>query len=254
MQITAKHRHERTGDIMTMKTKRSLAIGSGTVLCAVLAILIAARFAPEPEATAPDTSNTSSAPAISVQISTAKREETKPIEIEKPTESIIVPDNSAPAESDPEQEAADFIEDGGIEIEQPEPPKIEDEEMLTNPDKEPTYEPEQTEIKPQTETPSDTPKHGDKKDGQIYINGFGWIKDEGGGGIGYTDTEMYQNGNAYFCGGAYEKIYTSVCRCYGGIFLFANHSVCRQRRRSQYRQRRWRLKGRQLGKLLEPRQ
>ena len=196
---------------MTMKTKRSLAIGSGTVLCAVLANLIAARFAPEPEATAPDTSNTSSAPAISVQISTAKREETKPIEIEKPTESIIVPDNSAPAESDPEQEAADFIEDGGIEIEQnfpepektesapqnepPEPPKIEDEEMLTNPDKEPTYEPEQTEIKPQTETPSDTPKHGDKKDGQIYINGFGWIKDEGGGGIGYTDTEMYQNGN-----------------------------------------------------------
>ena len=72
---------------------------------------------------------------------------------------------------------------------------IEDEEMLTNPDKEPTYEPEQTEVKPQPETPSDTPKHGDRKDGMIYINGFGWVKDEGGGGIGYTDTEMYQNGN-----------------------------------------------------------
>ncbi len=213
MQITAKHRHERTGDIMTMKTKRGLAIGGGTVLCAALAILIAARFAPEPEATAPDTSDTSSTTSISVEISTAKREETKPIEIEKPAESK--PDNtildSAPAESNPEKEAADFIEDGGIEINQdfsepektesapqnepPEPPKIEDEEMLTNPDKEPTYEPEQTEVKPQTETPSDTPKHGDKKDGQIYINGFGWIKDEGGGGIGYTDTEMYQNGN-----------------------------------------------------------
>lgn len=198
---------------MTMKTKRGLAIGGGTVLCAALAILIAARFAPEPEATAPDTSDTSSTTSISVEISTAKREETKPIEIEKPAESK--PDNtildSAPAESNPEKEAADFIEDGGIEINQdfsepektesapqnepPEPPKIEDEEMLTNPDKEPTYEPEQTEVKPQTETPSDTPKHGDKKDGQIYINGFGWIKDEGGGGIGYTDTEMYQNGN-----------------------------------------------------------
>lgn len=77
----------------------------------------------------------------------------------------------------------------------PLPPQIEDEEMLTNPDKEPTYEPEQTEVKPQPETPSDTPKHGDRKDGMIYINGFGWVKDEGGGGIGYTDTEMYQNGN-----------------------------------------------------------
>lgn len=213
MQITAKHRHERTGDFMTMKTKRGLAVGGGTVFCAALAILIAARFAPEPEATAPDTSDTSSTTSISVEISTAKRDETKPIEIEKPAESK--PDNtisdSAPVESDPEKEAADFIKDGGIEINQdfpepektesapqnepPESPKIEDEEMLTNPDKEPTYEPEQTEVKLQTETPSDTPKHGDKKDGQIYINGFGWIKDEGGGGIGYTDTEMYQNGN-----------------------------------------------------------
>lgn len=200
---------------MTMKTKRGLAVGGGTVLCAALAILIAARFAPEPEATAPDTSDTSSTTSISVEISTAKREEIKPIEIEKPAESTIVPDNGAPditpTESDPEKEAADFIEDGGIEINQdfsepektesapqnepPAPPQIEDEEMLTNPDKEPTYEPEQTEVKPQPETPSDTPKHGDRKDGMIYINGFGWIKDEGGGGIGYTDNEMYQNGN-----------------------------------------------------------
>ncbi len=197
---------------MTMKTKRSLAVGGGTVLCAALAVLIAARFAPEPEATAPDTSDTSSTTSsISVEISTAKREETKPIEIEKPVESTIAPDNRTPTESDPEKEAEDFIEDGGIEINQdfpepektesapqiepPEPPKIEDDEMFTNPDKEPTYEPEQTEVKQQPETPSDTPKHGDKKDGQIYINGFGWIKDEGGGGVCEPAPDMYENGN-----------------------------------------------------------
>ena len=196
---------------MTMKTKRGLAVGGGTALCAVLAILIATRFAPEPEATAPDTSDTSSTTSISVEISTARREETKPIEIEKPAESTIIPDNSIPTESDPEKEAADFIEDGGIEINQdfpepektesapqnepPEPPKIEDEEMLTNPDKEPTYEPEQTEVKPQPETPSDTPKHGDKKDGMIYINGFGWVVDEGGGGRNEYVDDMYENGN-----------------------------------------------------------
>lgn len=210
MLITAKRRHERTGDFMTMKTKRGLAVGGGTVLCAALAILIATRFAPEPEATAPYTSDTSSTPPISVEISTAKREESRSIEIEKPAESTIIPDNGA-ADSAPEEINAEFIENGGIEIEQnfpepektesapqnepPAPPQIEDEEMLTNPDKEPTYEPEQTEVKPQPETPSDTPKHGDRKDGMIYINGFGWVKDEGGGGIGYTDTEMYQNGN-----------------------------------------------------------
>lgn len=200
---------------MTMKTKRGLAVGGGTVLCAALAILIATSFAPEPEATAPDTSDTSSTTSISVEISTAKREETKPIEIEKPAESIIVPDNGAadstPIESDPEKEAANFIEDGGIEINQdfsepektesapqnepPEPPKIEDEEMLTNPDKEPTYEPEQTEVKPQPETPSDTPKHGDTNDGMIYIDGFGWVVDHGGGGRSEYDSEMYENGN-----------------------------------------------------------
>ena len=202
---------------MTMKTKRGLAVGGGTVLCAALAILIATRFAPEPEATAPDTSDTSSTTSsISVEISTAKREETKPIEIEKPAESKPSdPDNgavdSAPAKSDPEKEAEDFIEDGGIEINQdfpepektesapqiepPEPPKIEDDEMLTNPDKEPIYEPEQTEVKQQPETPSDTPKHGDTKDGMIYINGFGWVVDEGGGGRSEYDSEMYVNGN-----------------------------------------------------------
>ena len=191
---------------MTMKTKRCLAVGGGTVLCAALAILIAARFAPEPEATAPYTSDTSSTPPISVEISTAKCEEAKSIEIEKPAESTIIPDNGA-ADSAPEEINAEFIENGGIEIEQnfpepekdnepPAPPVIEDEEMLTNPEQEPVYESEQ--VNPQQtppETPSDTPKHGDKKDGMIYINGFGWIKDEGGGGIGYTDTEMYQNGN-----------------------------------------------------------
>ena len=57
---------------MTMKTKRGLVIGGGTVLCAALAILIAARFAPELEAVAPSTPEVSSVPAVSVEISTSK--------------------------------------------------------------------------------------------------------------------------------------------------------------------------------------
>ena len=200
---------------MTMKTKRGLAVGGGTVLCAALAILIATRFAPEPEVAAPNTSDTNSSTQISVEISTAKREETKPIEIEKPTEiTSVAPDNgvsdNAPAESDPEKERENFIDNGGIEIEQnfpepekdnepPAPPQIEDEEMLTNPDKEPTYEPEQIEVKPQTETPTNPninpAMHGQRKDGMIFINGFGWVVDEGGGGIGEPAPDMYENGN-----------------------------------------------------------
>ena len=207
---------------MTMKTKRALAVGGGTAICAALAVLIATRFAPDDRQLTTSNPSAESKPAVSVEISTAKHEETKPIEIDKPeSRQEVKPYNgiaiSSPTESDPEKEAADFIEDGGIEIEQnfpepekpistsqstdtahntpPEPPKIEDEEMLTNPDKEPTYEPEQIKIKQQPETPSDTPKHGEKKDGMIYINGFGWIKDEGGGGRAEYASDMYENGN-----------------------------------------------------------
>lgn len=198
---------------MTMKTKRGLAIGSGTVLCAALAILIATRFAPEPEAVTPSTPEVSSEPTISVEISTAKREESKPIEIEKPEASTVIEPDNTPAESDPDKESENFIEDGGIEIEQnfpepekenepPAPPVIEDEEMLTNPVQEPVYEPEQVEVNPQTETPANPTNpninpemHGQRKDGMIFINGFGWVVDEGGGGICEPAPDMYENGN-----------------------------------------------------------
>lgn len=59
----------------------------------------------------------------------------------------------------------------------PAPPTVKDEKALTDPVKPPEYTPEQT--KPSTET--DTPKSGDKKDGKIYVPGFGWVEDKGGG-------------------------------------------------------------------------
>lgn len=90
---------------MTMKTKRGLVIGGGTVLCAALAILIAARFAPELEAVAPSTPEVSSVPAVSVEISTSKREETKPIEIEKPAESNGTEQDNKPPKSIPIRKA-----------------------------------------------------------------------------------------------------------------------------------------------------
>lgn len=180
---------------MTLKTKRNIAIGGGTVLCAALAVLIAARFIPEPETVVPSVPEQSSSSQVTVEMSTTKHEETKPAE----------QDNSSAITEPEEPEKDNAYETSITEVVQnfpepekesvpPAPPKIEDEKTLTNPDKEPAYEPEQTEVKPQ-ETPSDTPKHGDKKDGKIYINGFGWVDDEGGGGIGYTDDGMYQNGN-----------------------------------------------------------
>ena len=101
----------------------------------------------------------------------------------------------------------DFIKNGGVEVDQsfeaatkpeaaPPPPEIADDAKLTNPAEPPKYESEQIEIKPQETYPSsNSPKHGDKKDGMIYINGFGWVVDNGGGGTNEYVYDMYENGN-----------------------------------------------------------
>lgn len=40
-----------------------------------------------------------------------------------------------------------------------------------------------------------TPSQGATQNGMIYIEGFGWIPDNGGGGSGTVAGDMYENGN-----------------------------------------------------------
>ena len=40
-----------------------------------------------------------------------------------------------------------------------------------------------------------TPKNGETSGNMIYAIGFGWVVNEGGGGEGSTNEEMYCNGN-----------------------------------------------------------
>ena len=63
---------------------------------------------------------------------------------------------------------------------EPEKPVVKDEGALKNPDTPPVYDKEQTTV----EKKSSEPKSGDKKDGKVYIPGFGWVVDEGGGSQG----------------------------------------------------------------------
>lgn len=60
----------------------------------------------------------------------------------------------------------------------------------------PTPEPETVYTAPpvQEVVPPSGPSMGDTKDGMIYIEGFGWIPDEGGGSQG-TESNMNPNGN-----------------------------------------------------------
>jgi len=59
----------------------------------------------------------------------------------------------------------------------PEKPKVQGD--ATDQSKPPEYKPEDT-----TVTKPSEPMAGEKKDGKIYVPGYGWIKDEGGGGEG----------------------------------------------------------------------
>ena len=54
---------------------------------------------------------------------------------------------------------------------------------------------EQVETPVQTEPAPGEPQAGDTKDGQIYVPGFGWVENHGGGGSGTTAEDMYENGN-----------------------------------------------------------
>jgi hypothetical protein len=84
---------------------------------------------------------------------------------------------------DPETENS--VESGKQEIQQT-PEKTEDEK----PDTLPEYE-EPEEMKPPVDN---TPKTGDIKDGMVYVEGFGWLPDEGAGS-GTNADDMYENGN-----------------------------------------------------------
>ena len=44
-------------------------------------------------------------------------------------------------------------------------------------------------------TENQMPKTGDIKDGMMYVEGFGWVPYEGGGGEGIYADDMYENGN-----------------------------------------------------------
>ena len=77
------------------------------------------------------------------------------------------------------------------EEEKPEaPPELKENADITKPGTPPAYE------EPKEPVPvKETPAHGATKDGMIYIDGFGWIPNKGGGGSGSTAEDMYENGN-----------------------------------------------------------
>lgn len=180
---------------MKEKTKKMLIISGSAAVCAALVCVISAQFAKDEQPIETASLPQQNTPAVTVAISTTAKPETEPVVIEE-TEEIYTAE--PPAETLELPENVQEIDQSFSEPELPEPeppaPVITDEAALTNPEQPPEYEPAQT-APSVTTAPDSSPKHGDKKNGMIYINGFGWAADEGGGGVCEYADDMYENGN-----------------------------------------------------------
>jgi hypothetical protein len=145
-----------------------------------------------------------------IQTTEANTAEITVEEIKTEPKNAVTTENSAEEEPldepNAEAESTDVTDENQVEEivqnfteatkpEPPAPPEIPT-EQATNPSAPPTYAPEQTVREITTTAPkSEIPQGGEKKNGQIFIPGFGWVKDEGGGAKSSPATGMKENGN-----------------------------------------------------------
>ena len=179
--------------------KKSLILGIGMLLSIVLIVLIAGRFIQNPE------SDLSDAPIKTPvnNISSEKISIENPLSSEKEViKEIIVEPIVIPNEPTEESSAVDKGTEQTIQGDIPEKP-VYTEAVLTDPTQKPTGEQvepdkkdeEQVSTESQNPIKDSSPAGGDTKQGQIFIPGFGWVKDEGGGAEGTTAEDMFENGN-----------------------------------------------------------
>lgn len=214
------------------KTKRNLLIAGAVVLSIGLIVGISGRFVKDPvkepayvevretgteievpsaDAGEADSENMkeNNTEQETVEGETGRAETVKEEEVSEENQLII---ETKMAERDPEEKAV--LSDSRLaqtdqkeQSIQPEPTKPEtpNEEVL----KDPTTKPDGTRVEgapvavdhDHVERPeelpqdSDAPQAGDTKGGEIYIPGFGWVENHGGGGSGTVASDMYENGN-----------------------------------------------------------
>lgn len=173
---------------MKDSTKKRLIIAGLAAVCVLLIFGISKVLYKEPVQTLPEESKPTEEMELvvdteetgQVQDESESTEETKELVIEVETENNV---ESGEQEIQPNPKKT--------EDEKPEePPALTEDADTTEPATPPAYE------EPEDTTPpaDDTPKTGDTKDGMVYVEGFGWLPDEGAGS-GTNADDMYENGN-----------------------------------------------------------
>ena len=183
---------------LTEKKKKYLTVCGGIILCAGLMAAITFQFRTEaPEDEAAETVE-DAVTEIIVDPGESQPEESGGSElVANPENDRTEADETAPpVDGRPAQtdEAEQSIQP---DVEKPETP---DGEALTDP----TVRPDGTPVEEALETGGDEadpetnisePQAGDTEGGQIYIPGFGWVDNQGGGSSGTSAGDMYENGN-----------------------------------------------------------
>ena len=173
---------------MKDSTKKRLIIAGLAAVCVLLIFGLSKVLYKEPVQTLPEESKPTEEMELvvdteetgQVQDESESTEETKELVIEVETENNV---ESGEQEIQPNPKKT--------EDEKPEePPALTEDADTTEPATPPAYE------EPEDTTPpaDDTPKTGDTKDGMVYVEGFGWLPDEGAGS-GTNADDMYENGN-----------------------------------------------------------
>lgn len=167
---------------LNAKTQKRLLVSGLTALCIVLAAVLFTFVGGSEKNIYPVANNMSGNTEIKEIQTPAKTVVSVPAVTEAPatTTSPSQPDKDVVLDVDKQQNVEVTVAKAQEKPAEPEKPVIKDEEAIKNPDKKPEYDKSQTTVEPK----NSQSKSGDKKDGKVYIPGFGWVKDEGGGGQG----------------------------------------------------------------------
>ncbi|MSU03377.1 DUF6550 family protein [Tissierella pigra] len=182
------------------KTKKWLVVTGGLVICAMLILMISSQFRKEPiEDTLPNQNIEVDDVTIEKPKDTEKAEKEEVTNDEDKTDNkeakekeaeIIVPPIKTPDTQSTNKNGVNKGTEQTIQknVEKPKEPT---KEQLTNPTQKPNGERvteppvnvDHDKVEKPEEPPkkNDEPKSGDKKDGKIYVPGFGWIDDIGEG-------------------------------------------------------------------------
>lgn len=170
------------------RTKKRLIIAGIAAVCVLLLWGISKVLYKEPVQTLPEENKPTEEVELTVDTEATGQVQEESEGNEETKELVIETEDGNNVESGEQeiQQTPEKTEDDKPE----EPPALTEDSDTTKKDTPPVYE-EPEETKKPTD---DTPKTGDTKDGMVYVEGFGWLPDEGAGS-GTNADDMYENGN-----------------------------------------------------------